>query len=250
MVRSTINPHLQLHDDSIWQQVHSELVAEATELAGVDMFYLPRRRGTDYDAIFHEDPDSSFDTAYQLPVYIKSSANFMGNESMMSEFGIEIRLQLIFSIATMHFESAVAQNEADIWRPQEGDLIYIPAFDHHTYEIKYVDLYPDFYQFGHVPRFDMTAEVFEYGNEQFTTGIEEIDAFAKKTSGDAYDWALLTEDDKALLTQDDMIITIEAYQSDGGQGALGVIDTNDEFEAEGNTIIDWSEDNPFGEGQW
>jgi hypothetical protein len=250
MVRSTTNPHFQHNEYSEWQNVHSELVAESIENFGIDMYYMPRRRSAAFDDIFYEDTQSTYDTAYQIPIYIKSSENFIGSEATMSDFGIELRLQLILSMAQIHFENNIGEYEADIYRPQEGDLIHIPAFDHRTYEIKFVDAHPDFFQHGHTPRYDLTVEMWEYGNEVLSTGIEAVDCLQAKSSINAYDWTILTEDGRSILTEHGDLITIEAFRSEGGQEATGVFDTNDEFQAEANTIIDWTEDNPWGEGQW
>ncbi len=248
MVRQTTNPHFDNYQYDEWQNVHSELVAESIEQSGVDMYYMPRRRSDSFDEIYYEDTQSVFDTAYQIPIYIKSSENFLGGDAMMSQFGIEVRLQLILTIARIHFDNNVSDNEPDVYRPREGDLIHIPPFDHRTYEIKYVDVHPNFYQHGHKPMYDLTVEVWEYGNEELSTGIPEVDCLQKKTSINAYDWSILSEDGLSLAAENGDIITREEFQE--GQEDLGIIDSNDEIELEGNNVIDWTEDNPFGEDIW
>jgi len=248
MVRKTTNPHFQLYEPTPWQSVHDELVAQSIEIHGVDMYYLPRRRSEAFDEIYYEDAQSSFDTAYQIPIYIKSSENYLGGDAIMSQFGIEVRLQLILTVAKIHFNNNIVENEEDIYRPREGDLIHIPVFDHNTYEIKYVDDHPNFHQHGHQPMYDLTVEVWEYGNEDLDTGIPEIDCLADKTSINAYDWSILTEDGLTLLAENGDIITREEFRE--GQEDLGIIDSNDEIETESDVIIDFSESNPYGENEW
>ena len=251
MVRATTNPHIQHHDYKPTQDLQMELVSEAIEIAGLDMYYLPKRL-VDFDEVYFEDTQPKFDTAYQIPIYIKTSENYLGSEGIMSRFGIEVRLQLILTVSRLHFETLIYQNESTIWRPREGDLIHIPALDHRTYEIKFVDFHPHFYQWGNLPMYDLTVEVWEYGNEILNTGIEAIDCLQKKTSTNAYDWAYLTEDGKAFLTEDGSILVLESFRE--GQ-EYNVVDTNDEFQTEtspnnANSIINWTEDNPWGEGSW
>ena len=243
-VRSTTNPHIQHYEYEETQNVHLELVAESIEANGLDMFYVPRRL-VDLDEIYYEDTQSKFDTAYQIPIYVKSSENFMGSEGIMSQFGIEVRLQLILTVARLHFDFNVGQHESDIFRPREGDLIHIPTFNNRTFEIKYVDFHPNFYQHGHLPMYDLTVEMWEYGNEIIDTGIASLDCLADKTSINAYDWSYLTEDGLSILTEEGDILTVESFRT--SQEDAGLFDTNDEFDTEANTVIDWSEKNPWGE---
>lgn len=231
-----------------------ELVMEHIQQFGMDMYYLPRRR-QNMDQIYYEDPTSKFDTAYQIPIYIKSAEGFMGQEALMTHFGIETRLQLNVVIARGQWEINVRPHE-ELWRPYEGDLIHLPDFDHRTYEIKFVDEHPYFYQHGHLPMWELTIELWEYGNEELDTGIEAIDCMATHTSINAYDWAILTEEGETLMSEDDEIITTEAFRT--SQEDRGIIDSNDDFIEESGSetantaddVIIWDSQNPFGETPW
>lgn len=258
MVRKTTNPHFQLYEHEETQRLYDDLVAETIEVHGYDCYYVPRRL-VDFDDVYFEDAQSKFDTAYQIPLYFKSWQGFEGNEALMTSFGIEVQVQLVMTMARIHWEHNVEQTESDngIYRPREGDLIYIPKLDYRTYEIKFVDQHPHFYQHGYENQFDLTIELFRYSGEILDTGITEIDCMQKSSSYNAYDWAILLEDGNVLLTEDDSIITIEDFRT--GQEDHGIIDTNDEFieeagsESSANqdaTIIDWSTENVWGEGDW
>lgn len=258
MVRKTTNPHFQLYEHEETQRLYDDLVSETIEYAGYDCYYMPRRL-VDLDEVYYEDTQSKFDTAYQIPLYIKSYQGFDGSEALMTQFGIEVQLQLVLTMARIHWENSIEQTESanGIYRPREGDLIYIPNLDYRTYEIKFVDEHPYFYQHGYKNQYDLTVELWRYSGELLTTGITEVDCMQKSSSLNAYDWAILDETGDALLTEDDSIITIEDFRT--GQEAHGIIDTNDEFidetgnESSANqetTVIDWSKDNPWGEQEW
>jgi len=103
MARATTNPHFQLYEHEETQRLMDDLVAETIEVAGWDMYYMPRRR-VDFDDIFYEDAQSKFDTAYQIPLYIKSWQGFEGSDALMTQFGIEVQLQLILTMARIHWE--------------------------------------------------------------------------------------------------------------------------------------------------
>lgn len=253
MVRATTNPHFQLYEHEETHNLVDDLIAESIELHGWDMYYMPRRRSDNFDDIYYEDEQSYFDTAHQIPMYIKSSQGFMGAEALMSNFGIEVQLQLILTVGYVHFDELVgqAEYENEIYRPREGDLIHIPKLDYRTYEIKFVDEHPYFYQHGKQNMYDLTVEVFRYAGEDFSTGIPEVDCMADKTTINAYDWSVLSEEGLSLLSEDDDIITVEEFRTD--QPTL--IEGNDEFIVEAGeptdeTIINWDEDNPWGENGW
>ncbi len=258
MVRATTNPHFQLYEHEETQRLYDDLVAETVEVHGWDCYYIPRRL-IDFDDIYFEDAQSKFDAAYQIPLYFKSWQGFEGNEALMTQFGIEVQVQLVMTMARIHWEHNVEQVESanDIYRPREGDLIYIPKLDYRTYEIKFVDEHPWFYQHGYENQFDLTIELFRYSGEILETGIPEVDCLQKSSSYNAYDWAILDETGDALLTEDSNILTIEDFRT--GQEDHGIIDSNDEFlDGAGDpdaantetNIIDWTEDNPYGEQEW
>ena len=60
-------------------------------------------------------------------------------------------------------------------RPNEGDLIYYPLTGN-AYEIKFVEREVPFYPLGDLYFYTLTAEIYEQGDDEFDTGIAEIDA--------------------------------------------------------------------------
>ena len=59
-------------------------------------------------------------------------------------------------------------------RPKEGDLIYFPLGER-LFEIKRVEVEKPFYQLGKSYVFELSCELFEYEDEEISTGVAEID---------------------------------------------------------------------------
>ena len=59
-------------------------------------------------------------------------------------------------------------------KPAEGDLIYM-TMTQRLFEIKYVEPKNPFYQLADLPSYTLTAELFEYNDQHFDTGWDEID---------------------------------------------------------------------------
>jgi hypothetical protein len=91
--------------------------------------------------------------------------------------------------------------------------------------IKYVNQTAIFYQMGDLQIWDISCDVWEYSNERFTTGNPEIDSIEE-----LYSVANVTDEN-----------VFEAAM-------LDVFATNKEFQEEGSGILDWSNVDPFSEG--
>ena len=114
--------------------------------------------------------------AYSIEMYIKSVDGFEGEGDLVSKFGLEIRDQIVFSVARRAFEGL------DIGvRPKEGDLIYFPLTEK-LFQIMFVEHETPFYQTGALPTFDLTCELFTYSDEKIDTGVEEVDVIEQKQS--------------------------------------------------------------------
>jgi hypothetical protein len=102
---------------------------------------------------------------------------FGSPSEFISKFGLRITDEITMVVSQNRW-SQVFQEFADITtvdgRPNEGDLIYLPLTND-LYEIKFVEREAPFYQLGKNYIYTMTAEIYELGNDEFETGIEEID---------------------------------------------------------------------------
>lgn len=223
------------------------LVVEAIQIYGQDMLYIPIRRGS-FDGIFYEDDTSFYDRYYTIETYVKSYDGFAGQQSFMSTIGLEIRDQIVLSIARSRFQDEVTIHEgAEFVRPYEGDLIYFPL-NNKLFKVLFVDDKPFFYQHGTLQMFDLTCELFEYSNEELRTGIEEVDRLQKIFSTNVYDYNIILEDGDYLATEGkNTIIVQEEYNYYGDDDPVrDNIRIKDEEAA--NSVFVWDENNPFSLG--
>ena len=161
-----------LADQNLLNEINREIIQQA----GIDVMYLPRTLVKE-DLVMNEDVLSKFSNAYQIEMYIKSSDNFGGPDDAISKFGLDIRDELILVVHADSFKFAT-----DMTKPLEGDLIYFPH-SKGTFEIKFVEDEQPFYQVGKNYVFEITCEVFQYGEEKFDSGttadtIERDNAYA------------------------------------------------------------------------
>ena len=143
---------------------------------GKDVYYIPRTL-VNRDSVFEEDSLSAFNGAYLIEAYIEDATGFRGDGDMFSKFGVRISDQVTFIISRERFTAAVDDNAQLIveGRPNEGDLIHLPMANK-TFEIQFVEHEVPFYQLGKVHVWGLRCELFEYSDEDFNTGVAEIDA--------------------------------------------------------------------------
>ena len=224
------------------QSLLENLIIESIKIYGEDMYYVPRKLNN-YDEVYGADDQSSYENAYMIEMYIKSVDGFSGDGSFMSKFGIEIRDQVIFSVARRIFNDEVGSYTTQP-RPNEGDLIYFPL-NQKCFQIKYVNKHEMFYQLGTLQTWEMTCELFEYAGETMNTGIPEIDILQKKFDTNMYNWALKTEIGETLLTEDEDILVLENSSIDDIIFAAD----NDEIQRESDQFVDFTAYDPFSEGK-
>lgn len=222
------------------QQLIEDLVIESIKIYGLDMYYLPRNILNRND-VFREQDSADFDSSFGIEMYIKNINNFTGDGKFLSKFGLEMRDEVVFTVAMKTFNNNVSSVNGQN-RPKEGDVIYFPL-PNRVYQIKYVDQLAVFYQLGSLQMYDLTCELFEYSNEKFNTGIPEIDDKYATYSFSMNDYALLTSDGSELSTSDDDVI-VQNYDLD----TIDKQSQNDDFDAEASAIIDFSVKDPFSEG--
>jgi hypothetical protein len=224
------------------QLLLENLIIEAIKIYGEDMLYMPRKLNN-YDAIYGADDQSSYEAAYPIEIYIKSVDGFSGDGNFMSKFGIEIRDQVIFSVAQRIFNDEVGTYTTQV-RPNEGDLIYFPL-NKKCFQIKYVNKFEMFYQLGALQTWEMTCELFEYSGETIKTGIPEIDILQKKFSTNILDWGITDEGGDPLKDEDDEYIVLE----NSSLNDLIPSADNDEIQRESDLFVDFTARDPFSEGQ-
>ncbi len=95
--------------------------------------------------------------------------------------------------------------------------------------------------------YDLVCEMFEYSSERFNTGIEAIDSIEKDLSLAITDYDILTQDGFIITDQDGYQIVQSDYNFE--EQARDPYEDNTEFQLEGSSILDWSQVDPFSEGQ-
>jgi len=223
------------------QRLLEDLIIESIRFYGQDMQYIPRVLNK-YDDVYGADDQSSYEIAYPIEMYIKSIDGFSGDGDFLSKFGIEIRNQVVFSMAQRIFtqEVGVSTNQT---RPNEGDLIYFPL-NQKVFQIKYVNKFEMFYQLGALQTWEVTCELFEYSGEKLSTGIPEIDELELKFSTNVFDFAIKDELDKMITDELSKIIVNEGKSVDD----LIILDDSDEIQQESDTFVDFTVSDPFSDG--
>ena len=267
------------------QDLVEDLTIEAIKIYGHNVKYLPKTI-SGIDHLFGEDKLLKYETAADVEMYVKNVEGFEGEGEFMSKFGVQLNDQLTLTVARKRFdqirteklstevgfnylqesantdapsrqfltgnnhtESIILEtgttgvNSYNITanRPQEGDLVFFPLVNK-IFEIKYVEHEDIFYQTGRLQSYDLRCELFKYSSEQIRTGNTDIDSVETDGTLDTLLYELLLEDGDRLLEEggDSLIQEYQLFTQDAGAN-------NAFFEAEGDSIIDFSERNPFSE---
>lgn len=154
-----LNPYVNFMKHENTQSLVDSLNAEAIQMRGVEMYYIPREF-VNLDMLFGEDLQSKFNKAWKFACYINSYDGYEGSGNFFSNFGYQSNDELTFSINPNLFKYQVnGQN------PKSGDLIYIPM-SNDLFEINYVEPYVPFYQVGKNALQKIIAEKFVYSGEE------------------------------------------------------------------------------------
>tara|TARA_Y100000385_G_scaffold288656_1_gene355829 strand:- start:415 stop:1299 length:885 start_codon:yes stop_codon:yes gene_type:complete len=156
------------------QDLYEDLIIESIKMYGQDVYYLPREIVESED-IFLDSIQSQFSDAYKVEVYIENAEGFEGEGDLFTKFGIELRDQATFVIARRRWKHLIGDRlDAAQFRPREGDVIYLPLSES-LFQVMKVETESPFYQLSQLPLFRMQCELFEFSDEDFDTGIPEID---------------------------------------------------------------------------
>ena len=158
------------------QGLVQDLVDEQIKLFGSDVYYIPRI--VLQDSTLDEVRYSKYQEQFQIEMLLQNVMGFGDNAEFISKFGLRITDEIIFRVSTRRWDEEVAANNPTLEidsRPNEGDLLYFPLTQD-IYEIKFVGKEEPFFQFGKIQFYAITAEIYEVGQDDFDTGVAEIDA--------------------------------------------------------------------------
>lgn len=215
------NPFFSVFSQENEQNLIDDLIVETIKQTGHDVYYLPRT-GIKRDDILNEYSYSEFNDALPVEMWINNFSNFEGEGQLLSKFGLEVRDQMTLTVSVRSFEEFI-QPTTNALRPEEGDCIYIPMLKV-IYQIKYVDSTPIFYTLGKLNCYGLTCDLLEFSNEQFKTGLAEIDNINKPFQN------VDTDNDYSL----------EEYDNNA---------SNSVIQDESEDYLDFSEQSPFRVGE-
>ena len=104
------NLYFNNQDFSGEQNLIENLIIESIKIYGIDCYYMPRKLIAE-DKLFGEDILSKFNTvngsdvtnAHIVEMYIKSVDGFEGEGDFLSKFNIEIRDEMVLTVARKTF---------------------------------------------------------------------------------------------------------------------------------------------------
>ena len=226
------------------QTLYEDLMIEQLKIYGQDVFYIPRTLVKE-DNLFGEDTLSKFGDAYLIEMYFENVEGYEGEKEIMSKFGLQMNEDVTFVVSRRRFEQLVSTDSNLIikTRPNEGDLIYFDKVKK-MFEISFVDHDDPFYQVHNIPAFKLKCKTFQYSGEDLDTGIAEIDAIEDANTLDMLQHQLTLEDGtgQVLLENGDYIIQESFVVDTIDENAM-----NDFFDKQDDTILDFTESNPFGD---
>ena len=217
------------------QNLYRDLVTEAIQIYGHDVYYLDRTLVAE-DTVWGEDSLSKFNTQAPIEMYMENAdGGFAGERELMTQFGLQNLSEATFVVSKSRFQDKTKQiqietetdttggsilvesgtldsdyklegslyyilsetDATDSDRPLEGDVIYHPILGK-LFEINFVDHDEPFYQLDNNPVYKMRCRLFEYSSEALDTGITAIDAIEDDLSRQALIYQFTLEQSSAV----------------------------------------------------
>ncbi len=303
------------------QNLYSNLVAEAIQIYGHDVFYIDRTIVAE-DTVFGEDSLSIFRDAAKIEMYMENAdGGFAGEREIMNQFGLQNLSEATFVVNKIRFQELTKQitiesgtdseeggsilleagtlaaittdlegsdfyivsetDATDSDRPFEGDAIYHPILKK-MFQVNFVDHDEPFFQLDNNPVYKLRCRLFDYSSEELNTGIDTIDAIedALTVASSEFQFTLESntatvnavqlepnigriihenESDELVAQEDsDMTTTAGSLISETGEYLIqesyiiGDMSSdksaqNELFDSIDDTVLDFSETNPFGD---
>lgn len=224
------------------QDLVEDLILESIKIYGHDVKYLPRTLVKE-DDLFGEDILSKFEEAINIEMYLKSMDGFEGDGQFLSKFGLEIRDQVVLTVARKRFDQSLTSpkimtevgynlifedgstkspsrqfltgsKETHSWENEQDDYINDVNRPQEgdliyfpmigkVFEIMFVDDRPIHFQMGRMQSYDLRCELFEYSSEEINTGDTEIDAIEDRYTQDTLQFQFNLEDEDGVIKSED-----------------------------------------------
>ena len=263
------------------QNLYADLVAEAIQIHGHDVFYLDSTLVAE-DNFFGEDSLSKFNTQSKIEMYVENSGGgYAGERELITQFGLQNLSEATFVVSKKRFQDKTKQiqietatdstssgsillesgtldsssklegetfyiiNETDATdadRPQEGDAIYHPTLGK-LFQINFVDHDEPFHHLDNNPVYKMQCRLFDYGSEVLDTAITAIDAIEDAESLDALTFQFTLEQTATATVNQE--IRIDHATSDGS--GLLLLDRTDSDGTDAGDNLIGEDETPGGE---
>jgi hypothetical protein len=220
------------------QSLYADLVTEAIQIFGHDVYYLDRTL-TAEDSLFFTDDLAKFTTQAKIEMYVENSeGGFAGEKELMSQLGLQNLSEITFVVSKTRFQDLTKQitieagtdtlsgsilleagsldsTVVDISGSFESGFIISEATStdsdrplegdlvyHPTldkvFQINFVDHDDPFYQLDNNPVYKLNCRLFEYSSEIIDTDIAAIDAIETDLSIDALSFQMTLEQSSAV----------------------------------------------------
>jgi hypothetical protein len=281
------NPHFQHFDATNEQYLVQDLIIESIKIYGHDVYYMPRTLVNE-DTLYSEDTISAFNDAYVVEMYIKNVDGFEGEGDFMSRFGLEIRDQITFSVAQRTFKNLLLDSTYDrpkegdiIYFPLTKKVFEIRFVEHEsvfyqTGALQTYDLVCELFQYEDqaidtgiedIDKIEREESysidvVLDSGTGTYTTGetvYQGTNLASANTTAEVVSWTLSS---KTLRVMNLVGTFNTTYNVIGGSSSASYSFTSTDYqqdkqdttsdsyklELEADAVLDFTESNPFSEG--
>ena len=281
------NPHFQHFDATNEQYLVQDLIIESIKIYGHDVYYMPRTLVNE-DTLYSEDTISAFNDAYVVEMYIKNVDGFEGEGDFMSRFGLEIRDQITFSVAQRTFKNLLLDSTYDrpkegdiIYFPLTKKVFEIRFVEHEsvfyqTGALQTYDLVCELFQYEDqaidtgiedIDKIEREESysidvVLDSGTGTYTTGetiYQGTNLASANTTAEVVSW---TSSSKTLRVMNLVGTFNTTYNVVGGSSSASYSFTSTDYqqdkqdttsdsyklEIEADAVLDFTESNPFSEG--
>lgn len=222
------------------QKLVESMIVESIQISGTETYYIPRTL-IKIDTVLSEATVSEFADAFNIEMYLENVQGFEGDGGFLSKFGITVSDSCTFVVARKRWAEETSRRELTLERPCEGDIVFFPLTKS-FFEIKKVNGNDPFYQLGKLFIYKLECEMFRYGSEEFNTGNVQIDDLINGKSLVENRFAIMDEDGTNLMDELGMPVGEDESIDEITPGAQNAV-----FDNEGDTVLNFSESNPFGD---
>lgn len=171
----TVSKYFNHNKSAPEQNLYEGLVIETIKMSGMDVYYLPATRDA-VDEIMGESTKTTFNNIFPIEMYMPSGGATSGDGDIMSKFGFAIRDTTELVVSRKRFKEECDANGLDIFRPQEGDIIFVGDIDepwnsqlNMIFEITHVSSKDDAWPFGKVFVYTIGLSAYTYSYQTFNT---------------------------------------------------------------------------------